>query len=58
MRETGIQSLGQEEPMEKEVATHSSIHSCLENSMDGEAWRAIVPWGCKGLDMTKQLTHT
>ena len=37
MQETGIQSPGQEEPLEKEVATHSSIHSCLENSMDREA---------------------
>ena len=25
MRETGVQSLGQEEPLEKEMATHSSI---------------------------------
>ena len=26
-------------------------HCCLESSMDR-------PWGCKELDMTKQLTHT
>ena len=25
MRETGVQSLGQEEPLKKEIATHSSI---------------------------------
>ena len=25
MQETGVQSLGQEEPLEKEIATHSSI---------------------------------
>ena len=25
MRETGVQSLGQEEPLKKEMATHSSI---------------------------------
>ena len=31
--ETWVQSLGQEDPLEKEMATHSSIH-CLENSMD------------------------
>ena len=53
MLETGIQSLGQEEPLEKEVATYSSIHSCLEHSMDREAW-----WAWKGLDTTEQLTHT
>ena len=32
MRETQIQSLGQEDPLEKEMATHSSIL----------AWR--IPW--------------
>ena len=31
MQETGVQSLGQEDPLEKEMATHSST---LENSMD------------------------
>ena len=25
MRETGVRSLGQEDPLEKEIATHSSI---------------------------------
>ena len=32
MRETWVQSLGQEDPMEKEMATHSSIF----------AWK--MPW--------------
>ena len=32
MRETQVQSLGQEDPLEKEMATHSSIL----------AWR--IPW--------------
>ena len=44
-----VRSLGQEDPMEKELATHASTL----------AWRS--PWtdepdrlqGCKGLDMTK-----
>ena len=36
MWETWVQSLGQEDPLEKEMATHS----CLENSMDGGAWWA------------------
>ena len=33
MQETGVQYLGQEDPLEKETATHSSIL----------AWR--IPWG-------------
>ena len=37
MRETQVQSLGQEDLLEKEMATHSST-LCLENPMDGEAW--------------------
>ena len=41
MWETWVQSLGQEDPLEKEMATHSSI-SCLENPMDRGAWRATV----------------
>ena len=32
MRETGVQSLGREDPLEKEMVTHSSIL----------AWR--IPW--------------
>ena len=51
MRETWVQSLGREDPLEKEMATHSSIL----------AWR--IPWmeelgglestGRKQLDMTE-----
>ena len=41
MQETQVQSLGGEDPLEKEMAAHSS-NSCLENSMDREAWQAIV----------------
>ena len=36
MLETRVQSLGQEDPLEKEMATHSS----MENPMDGRAWWA------------------
>ena len=32
IRETRVRSLGQEDPLEKEMATHSSIH----------AWK--IPW--------------
>ena len=39
-------SLGQEDPLEKEMATHSSILSCLENSMGKGAW-CLSSWGHK-----------
>ena len=37
MWETRVQSLGQEEPLEKEMV-NPLWYSCLENPMDGEAW--------------------
>ena len=49
-QEMRVQSLGQEDALEKEVATHSSI--CLENPMDRGAWRAIVYRVVEELDMT------
>ena len=44
MQETWVQFLGWEDPLEKEMATHSSIleYSVLENPMDRGAWQAIV----------------
>ena len=33
-QEMWVQSLGQEDPLEEGMATHSSILACLENSMD------------------------
>ena len=39
-QETQFQSLGQEDPLEEKMATHS--FSCLENPMDRGAWRATV----------------
>ena len=56
VQETQVQSLGWEDPLEKGMATHSSIL----------AWR--IPWteepsglqskGSKELDMTEQLIQT
>ena len=41
---TPVQFLGQEDPQEKEMSTHSSIlASWLENLRDRGAWRATVP---------------
>ena len=56
MQETQVQSLSQEDPLEKEMATCSSIL----------AWRipwtvslaSYSSWGCKELDTTDLLTHT
>ena len=40
MQETCVQSLGQEDPLEKEMAT--TPYSCLENPMDRGDWGATV----------------
>ena len=39
-QETWVPSLSQEDPLEKEKATHS--HSCLGNPTDRGAWQATV----------------
>ena len=36
-----VRSLSQEDPLEKEIATHSPV-LCLENAMDRGAWWATV----------------
>ena len=41
MQQTWVQSLGQADPLEKGMATHSSILA-WKNSMDRGAWRATV----------------
>ena len=54
MRETWVRSLGQEDPLEKGMATHSSILA-WKNSMDRGAWRATVHEVTE-LDTTQLLT--
>ena len=44
---------GLEDPLEKEMATHSGILA-LENSMDRGAWQATVHEVAKESDMTYQ----
>ena len=46
MQAAWVRSLGWEDPMEKGMATHSSIL----------AWR--IPWGCKESDTTERLSLT
>ena len=56
VHETGVRYLGQEDPLEKETATHSSILA-WRIPMDRGAWQATVH-GVTELDPTEQLTHT
>ena len=45
MQEMWVWSLGQEDPLEKEIATYSRLeNSCLEHSMDRGAWWTIQSW--------------
>ena len=56
MQETQVRCLGQEDPLEKEMATHCSIL----------AWKipwteesgGYSPWGLKESDMPDHSTHT
>ena len=54
MQETQVQSLGWEDPLEKEMATHSSILAWKKS----HGQRSLVgysPWGCKESDTTERL---
>ena len=53
VQETRVQSLGWEDPLEKGMATHSSILA-LEVPWTEEL---VSPWGCKEAYMTEQLNH-
>ena len=55
MQETGVQSWGWEDPLEKEMATRSRILA-WENPMDRGAWQAMVCGAGYGLwGQTEQL---
>ena len=51
-QETWVQSLGGKDPLEEEMATHSSIFAWTEakNSMDRGVWWATVHVGHKESD--------
>ena len=56
VQKTWVQSLGWEDPLEKEMATHSVL---LPGKSHGQ--RRLVgysPWGCKELDTTERLHFT
>ena len=55
MQETEVRTLGWEDPLEKGMATHSSIFAWEihgQRSLAGYSLR-----GCKELDVDEQLTH-
>ena len=56
IQETRVQSLGWEDPLQKEMATHSSI--LASGKLHGQgSLMGYSPWGCKELNMTK-YAHT
>ena len=58
MQDMRVRSLGQEDPLEEGMATHSSI-SCLENPINKGVWQAKVHRATKSGTQLKQLsTHT
>ena len=52
MRETRVQSLGQEDPLEKRMATHSSILA-WRIALTEKPSRLYSLWGHKESDMTE-----
>ena len=55
MLETQVWSLGGKDPLEKEMATHSSILAC-RNPWTEELQEGYSLWGCKELDLTDGLS--
>ena len=57
MQETQVWFLGQEDPLEKWMATHSSILAWKIPWTEERAWQATYsPWGLKESDRNEQLT--
>ena len=54
MRETWVQSLGWKDPLEKKMASHSSILAWEIPRTEGLV--GYSPWDHKGSDMTEQLS--
>ena len=54
IKDTRVQSLGWEDPLEEGMATHCSF--CLENSVDRGAWQAAVHRLTKSWTQLKQLS--
>ena len=57
VQETWVRSLGQEDPLEKEMATHSSTLA-WKIPWTEERSRLLSPWGRKESDTTERLHFT
>ena len=58
VQEMWVQFLGWENPLEEEMATHSSIGAWVIIPWTEDPSGLYSPWGCKGLDMTEwACTH-
>ena len=55
MQETRVRSLGREDPLEKEMATHSSVFAWRIPRTEGPA--GYTPWGWKEVDTTEVTEH-
>ena len=53
MQETQVQSLGREDPLEKEMAIHSSTLAWKIPWMEERSLVGYSPWGCKESDTTE-----
>ena len=58
IRETWIWSLVWEDPLEKGMATHSSILAWRLSWTEEPGGSCCSPWGCKESEMIEWLTHT
>jgi len=58
MRETQVRSLGREDPLEKEMATHSSTLAWKIPWMEEPGRAPTSPWGHKESDTTERLHFT
>ena len=58
MWETWVQSLGREDPLEKEMATHSSILDWKIPWMEEQSMDRRSLWSCKELETTERLHFT
>ena len=56
MQETQVQALGQEDPLEKEMATHSSILTWEITWTESLA--SFSPWSCKRVRHNLVTEHT
>ena len=56
MLEIWVRSLGREDPLEKEMTTHSSI--LARKSHGQKSMAGYSPWGRKELDMAERLHFT